>query len=73
MEHNNLSTLTVIYSCEESIKILHEVMQFQVSADERIEIPESFKDGKIIIAVCEGDVPILNKLGDRAFQLDHSN
>ena len=71
MDHSNLSTYTVIYTCDNALPLMHEVKQFPVSKGERVVIPRAFKDGKIIIAVIQGDVPVLSKLGDRIFAIDH--
>jgi len=71
MEDKNFSLFTVIYTCENSLQILHDVIEFETAGDNRINIPESFKEGKIIIAVCKGSVSILNRLGDRAYELLH--
>jgi uncharacterized protein (TIGR02922 family) len=39
----------------------------QVSHSGRVIIPESFRRGKSIIAVLEGECKILNSLGERVF------
>ena len=68
----SLATYTVIYCADDSLEIQHEAKQFSVRENGRIVIPDSFKDGKIIIAVCEGDVSVLNKLGDRLYSPNHA-
>ncbi|NRA53020.1 MAG: TIGR02922 family protein [Gammaproteobacteria bacterium] len=68
MVNSKLGTFTVIYSCENTLELMSEVCQFPISSHSaRVIIPNSFKSGKIIIAVCDGKVNVLNKLGDRAF------
>ena len=67
-----LAIYTVIYCVDDSLEIQHVAKQFAVRENGRVVIPESFKDGKIIIAVCEGNVPVLNKLGDRLYSPNHA-
>ena len=57
--------VTVIYYHDHSLELCHQVGEFDVSEHGRVVLPESFKQGKSIIAVCEGKVEILNKIGDR--------
>jgi uncharacterized protein (TIGR02922 family) len=70
MTSKDLHTFTVIYTCEQTLLLFNEVLHLPVCPiEKRVHIPESFKEGKIIIAVCEGDVSVLNTLGDRVFEL----
>lgn len=57
--------VTVIYYNDESLELMHETHAFAESESGRVILPEHFKQGKSIIAVCEGEIEILNKLGDR--------
>lgn len=57
--------VTIIYYSDLSLELLHEVHTFPQSKTGRVVIPESFKVDKSIIAVCDGEVSILNKVGDR--------
>lgn len=57
--------VTVIYYNDTSLELLHEVKTFTKSEEGRVVIPKAFKEGKSIVAVCEGKVEILNKVGDR--------
>ncbi|WP_019028878.1 TIGR02922 family protein [Colwellia piezophila] len=61
----NLTQITIIYYHDESLELLHEVKSFPKNQQGRVVIPELFKKGKSIIAVCEGEIKILNKVGDR--------
>lgn len=58
--------VTIIYYDEKSLELRHDVRSFPRTHGERVVISEDFKKGKSIIAVCLGEVQILNKLGDRA-------
>lgn len=57
--------VTVIYYNETSLELLHEVQTFTHTDEGRVIIPREFKAGKSIIAVCKGEVEVLNKVGDR--------
>ncbi len=58
-------TVTIIYYSDNSLELLHEVVKLPQNKAGRVMIPASFKIAKSIIAVCEGEIVILNKLGDR--------
>ena len=57
--------VTVIYYHVDSLELQHKVATFPENESGRVVISESFKDGKSIIAVCDGEIEILNKVGDR--------
>ncbi|GLX87232.1 hypothetical protein tloyanaT_34850 [Thalassotalea loyana] len=57
--------VTVIYYAEESLELRSLCCTFEQNTNGRVVIPESFKSGKSIIAVCEGRINIINKVGDR--------
>ncbi len=61
----NLTKITIIYYHDESLELLHEVKLVPKNQHGRTVIPEEFKKGKAIVAVCKGDVQIINKVGDR--------
>jgi len=65
MTDTNLRTVTIIYYCDNSLELMHFVGRFAQNASGRVIIPNQFKEDKSIIAVCEGEVTILNKVGDR--------
>ena len=60
-----MRTVTVIYYDESSLELMHETLEFPQSEGGRVIIPEKFKANKSIVAVCDGEVLMLNKLGDR--------
>jgi len=60
-----LTLVTIIYYQVESLELLHEVKSFPKNHRGRVVLPEEFRKGKSIIAVCEGEITILNKVGDR--------
>ena len=61
----NLTQVTIIYYHEESLELRHEVKFLPKNQHGRVVIPEIFKIGKSIVAVCKGEIQILNKMGDR--------
>jgi uncharacterized protein (TIGR02922 family) len=62
--------VTIIYYSDTSLELLHSVETFLVSRHGRVIIPTGYKKGKSIIAVCDGKVNILNKIGDRILPVD---
>lgn len=66
----SLAQVTIIYYQNESLELLHEVKIFPKNQQGRVVIPEVFKEGKSIIAVCQGEIQILNKVGDRILSVD---
>jgi uncharacterized protein (TIGR02922 family) len=65
-----LHLVTVIYYHEESLELMHETHEFPQNEQGRVILPPEFKAGKSIIAVCDGEIKILNKLGDRIVMVD---
>lgn len=57
--------VTVIYYSDLSLELHSDCCRFNVNKNGRVIIPEQFKQGKSIVAVCEGEISILNKIGDR--------
>lgn len=64
--------VTVIYYCDDGLELHHQVKTFEQNENGRVIIPQEFKDGKSIIAVCDGEVVILNKIGDRILSINFS-
>ncbi|NQZ86528.1 MAG: TIGR02922 family protein [Colwellia sp.] len=62
--------VTVIYYSDTSLELLHKIESFLQCPKGRVVIPETFKRGKAIIAVCEGEINIMNKVGDRILAID---
>ncbi|MFT5298418.1 MAG: hypothetical protein ACI9YH_004466 [Colwellia sp.] len=62
--------VTVIYYRDTSLELLHKIQSFLQCPKGRVVIPETFRRGKSIIAVCEGEINIMNKIGDRILGVD---
>ena len=73
MDTTSLRTVTVIYYCDTSLELLHETQAFHQNEHGRVILPEDFKTGKSIIAVCDGEIQILNKLGDRITLIEEAD
>lgn len=69
-QDNEFRTVTIIYYSDLSLELLSESHTFNVSPTGRVVIPSSFRNGKSIIAVCAGEIEILNKIGERILPLD---
>jgi len=63
--------VTIIYYCDTSLELLHEARTFPENENGRVIIPLSFKEDKSIIAVCAGEIEIINKVGDRILSVDY--
>lgn len=63
------ATVTVLYYDAPVGLIMHNAVLDGLSISElgRVMIPTSFRKGKSIIAVLEGECKILNSLGERVF------
>ncbi|ESE41946.1 TIGR02922 family protein [Shewanella decolorationis] len=63
------ATVTVLYYDAPVGLIMHNAVleDLPVSDSGRVMIPASFRKGKSIIAVLEGECKILNSLGERVF------
>lgn len=58
--------VTIVYYDSSSLALKHHATHFeQHDESSRIIIPQEYKEDKIIIAVCDGEINILNRLGDR--------
>jgi uncharacterized protein (TIGR02922 family) len=64
-------TVTIIYYQDDGLELHHKVKTFAQNDEGRVIIPQSFKDEKSIIAVCDGEVEILNKVGDRILSVNY--
>ena len=73
MEENKLNEnsekkkrfVTILYYSEVSLELMHDVLLLPQNKNGRVIIPNDFKVDKSIVAVCDGEVVILNKVGDR--------
>lgn len=57
--------VTVIYCSDGELTLYRKTKCFAVNAYGDMIIPQDFKQGKTIVALCEGDVEVINSLGDR--------
>jgi uncharacterized protein (TIGR02922 family) len=71
MPYNEQKTVTVIFYLEGSLELRHDICTFDKNENGRVVIPENFKQGKSIIAVCNGEIEILNKVGERILPVDY--
>lgn len=65
MSYNEIEVVTIIYYCDSELELKHQVCKIEKSELGRVVIPEELKKNKTIVAVCNGDVEIINKLGER--------
>jgi len=63
--------VTIIYYSNNSLELLHDIKSLVQDPNGRIVIPKNYKKGKSIIAVCEGEINIINRLGDRILTVDN--
>jgi uncharacterized protein (TIGR02922 family) len=63
--------VTIIYYKDDGLELHHKVKTFEQNTEGRVIIPTLFKQGKSIIAVCDGEVDILNKVGDRILSVNY--
>lgn len=63
--------VTIIYYRDDGLELHHKVKVFEQNEEGRVIIPPAFKDGKSIIAVCDGEIEILNKIGDRILSVNY--
>ena len=61
--------VTIIYYDDDGLELYHTVEILDQNEEGRVIIPRAFKEGKSIIAVCDGEVEILNKIGDRILSI----
>ncbi|WP_114325145.1 TIGR02922 family protein [Candidatus Colwellia aromaticivorans] len=64
--------VTIIYYCDDGLELHHEVKTLEQNDVGRVVIPQAFKEGKSIIAVCDGEIEILNKIGDRILSVNYT-
>ena len=63
--------VTIIYYSDDGLELHHKVKDFDQNMEGRVIIPKSFKEGKSIIAVCDGEIETLNKVGDRILSVNY--
>lgn len=69
MPDSPLTTVTIIYYNENCLELNHSVQNYPKNESGRVVIPQEFKEGKSIVAVCLGEITILNKIGDRVMSI----
>ena len=69
MESKALTTVTIIYYNDNCLELNHAVKNYPKNESGRVIIPLAFKEGKSIVAVCLGEITILNKIGDRIMSI----
>lgn len=57
--------VTVIYCCDDDLAIYRKTQSFNLNAYGDMIIPQDFKRGKTIVAMCDGDIDIINSVGDK--------
>ena len=57
--------VTVIYCCDNDLAMYRKTQSFNLNAYGDMIIPQDFKRGKTIVAVCEGDVNVINSVGEK--------
>ena len=57
--------VSIIYYDGNSLELKCEVTSLPIGQSGRVIIPSEYKKDKSIIAVCDGEIKILNQLGDR--------
>lgn len=65
MFQDPITLATLIYFDDEDLIVHSETRALPVSHAGRVIIPQELKEGRSILAVCDGEVNVLNKLGDR--------
>ncbi|MFQ3264176.1 MAG: hypothetical protein ACI9U5_000038 [Colwellia sp.] len=61
-------TVTVIYCCDDDLAMYRKTENFNLNAYGDMVIPHDFERGKIIVAVCDGDIDITNSVGDKLLE-----
>lgn len=70
---NELRKVTIIYYSDQSLELMHQVEHFPQNHQGRVIISDEFKQEKSIIAVCDGEITILNKVGDRIHMVGYED
>lgn len=60
-----METVTILYYTCDHIALQSETLELPVTSTGRINIPDEHKEDRTIVAVCRGEVDIINRLGDR--------
>jgi uncharacterized protein (TIGR02922 family) len=57
--------VTVIYCSDYDLSLYRKTKIFKLDAYGELIIPSQFKIGKTIVAMCDGEVDIINTIGDK--------
>ena len=57
--------ITVIYCCDNKLELYRETMDVNDNSYGDMVIPKDFRAGKTIVAVCEGEINILNSVDNK--------
>ena len=57
--------VTVIYCCDDDLALYRKTQSFNLNAYGDMIIPLDFKRGKTIVAVCDGEIDVINSVGDK--------
>jgi len=60
--------VTIIYCCDNDLALYRKTQVFNLNAYGDMVIPQDFKRGKTIVAVCDGEINIINSVGDRVVE-----
>ena len=63
--------VTIIYYDDNGLELHHAMRTFEENEHGRVIIPADFKKGKSILAVCDGEIEILNRIGDRILSVNY--
>ncbi len=70
MTEQLLRKVTIIYYNDLSLELMSDVRCFPQNKNGRVIIPDDYKIDKSVIAVCDGEITILNKVGERVHIVD---
>jgi uncharacterized protein (TIGR02922 family) len=57
--------VTVIFCCDNDLSLYRKTKIFNLDEYGKMIIPNHFKVGKTIVAMCDGEVDIINTIGDK--------
>ena len=60
--------VTIIYCCDNDLAMYRKTEVFNLNAYGDMIIPQDFKRGKTIVAVCDGEIDIINSVGNRVIE-----
>lgn len=70
MKRQDNKVVTVFYYDNRSLVLKHRVMHYPYTANGKVMIPTAFKKFRAILAVFEGDLTVLNKVGERILPME---